>query len=278
MDYPEWAPRSLIDLHKDLTRQDRGFTGHDPESIIADTVKNHGSSISNENLENMRRQLYRTMKLSGLPENEKISLLEKLMTDQNMKTVWVSLSRRYKDEFSEPRRFFHFCQMAIAGWRGDQKQTPSERRAFYQEIYDTTAKLASLMSKASAFDHYSVCKLIKDDSIGWLRDTLEIPNCYSAGEEMEISYVKFCLSEMLPSIDDVMTDIAITAKRFRDEVSIVKKPNSQNAGSHYFIRELSGYCRKVYGQPLNEVVAVTTSVVFDFQNCDESYVRKIVKE
>lgn len=276
MNYPVWVPKSLVDLHKELINHERGFAGHDQESIISDIVEKHGSSISDENLENIRRQLYRNI-LMGIPKNEKLSLLEKIISDQNMKSVWVALSKRYKDEFTDPRRFFHACQMAIAGWRGDLKQTPSERKAFYQEIYDTTAKLANLMSMAGEFDHYSVGRLIKDDSIEWLKEVLEIPNFYSSDKEMEISYVRFSLSEIIPSFDVVMNDIAEKAKNARDEITSIKKPNSKNAEHHYFIRSLCDYCQMVYGQPLNQVVAITTSVVFDLQNCDEAYVRKIVK-
>jgi hypothetical protein len=277
MDYPEWAPKYLIDFHRKITSPEKEFRGHNPESIIADVLKKHGSEISDENLEDMRRQLYRGMLFGGLPENEEISLLEKLISDQNMKSVWTTLSKRYTDEWQDPRQFFDVCQRGITGWRGDLKQTPAERREFYQEIYDTVLKLWSLMNKASAFDDYSISGLIKDDSIEWLRDVLDMPDIYSQGDEMELSYVKSCLSEITPQLYQVIEDIAETSKKYRDEAIVVKKPNSQNAGAHFFINTLSHYCRKTYGQPLNEVVAITASVVFDLQNCDEAYVRKIVK-
>lgn len=278
MNYPEWAPKSLIELHKKLINPQRGFAGHNPESIIADMLEKHGSIMSDENVEDVRRQLYRGMLLGGLPEGEEISLLEKLITDQNMKSVWVALSKRYKDKSNEPRQFFYICQKGITGWRGDTKQTPAEKKEFYQKIYDTVAELWSLMSKASAFDDYSVCNLIEDDSIEWLRDTLEMPDIYSQGNDMEISYVKSCISEIVPPMHKIIEGIAEISKKHLEESVVVKKPNSKNAGIHYFIRMLSRYCKMAYGQPLHEVVAVTTSVVFDLQNCDEDYVRKIVRE
>ena len=76
----------------------------------------------------------------------------------------------------------------------------------------------------------------------------------------------------------IIEGIAEISKKHLEESVVVKKPNSKNAGIHYFIRMLSRYCKMAYGQPLHEVVAVTTSVVFDLQNCDEDYVRKIVRE
>ena len=277
MNYPEWAPKLLIDWHKKIISSDEGSGGRDPESIVAKMVKNHELKISDENIENVRRQLYRSMLPGIMPKDDEISMLEKLITDKNMKSVWSSLSKRYKDEDQEQRNFYFACQRGITGWRGDQKQTGVEKREFYQEIYDTVANLQSLMQKASAFDNLSICELIQDESIEWVRETLEMPDIYSAGKKMEVNYVRFCLSEVLPSVDDCMAEIARIAKKNRDDPVLIKKPNSQNAGAHYFINILSHYCSSVYGQPLHQVVAITTSVIFFLENCDEAYVRKIVK-
>jgi len=278
MNYPDWAPKSLVELHRYIADPNNSaYRGNDPESIVAGFLQKSETPISEGNVEDLRRQLYRTMIFSGLPAEEEIALLEKLITNHSMKPVWASLSKRFKDEQKDPRLFFFYCKRGITDWRGDQKQTPAERRAFYQELYDTVAKLSSLMHKASGFDHYSVDDLVKNDSIEWLVDTLEIPQLYSPETEKDISYIRFCLSEIIPSVDDLLGDIGKKAITLRDESALVKKPNSQNAGAHYFIRALSGHCQKSYGQPLHEVVAITTSVIFDLPNCDEDYVRKIVR-
>lgn len=279
MKYPEWAPKTLVEQHKRRTEGDqsaRKFKTRDPETIIADIKQKHGHDLTEGNAEDIRRKLYRQSMLGGLPDNERTALLEKLITDLNMKGVWMALAKRATHE-RDPWQFFTACEGGITGWRGDQKQTAAERRAFYQEIHDTASKLQSLMHKASEFDFYSINKLVEDQTVEWLIETLDatLSDIIPAGQE--VSYARFCLSEVIPSSFEVLKDIGEKAKQYRDEPSTVKKPNSQNAKIHYFIRLLSDYCQRAYAQPLHEVVAITTSVIFDLPNCDDDYVRKIVK-
>lgn len=270
MNYPEWAPEILVERYKSRTDSDspeRKFKTRDPETIIADVMQRHGENITEENVENIRRTLYRNS-LGGLPDKESTELLELLITDLRMKDVWKALAKRVKSgqEFFD---FFRACEGGITGWRGDLKQTPSERRAFYQEIWGAAATLQSLMGKAGEFDYYSINHLVEDQSIEWLLEVLDAPN--------DVSYARFSLSEVTPNIFVVLNDIAAKAKKYAEEESSVKKPNSPNAEIHYFIRGLSDYFHRRYNQPLHEAVAITTAVIFDQQNVDTDYVRKIVK-
>lgn len=270
MIYPEWAPQILVEQHKKRTDSDapeRKFKTHDPETIIADVIQKHGNKITEENIEDIRRNLYRKS-LFGLPDKESTVLLELLITDLRMKDVWKALARRIEKD-QEFFQFFNACEGGITGWRGDLKQTPSERRAFYQKIFDAAAELQGLMSKADDFDYYSITKLIDDEQIEWLLEVLDATN--------DVSYTRFSLSEIIPHYFLVLNDIAEKAKKYGEEESSVKKPNSENADIHYFVRSLSGYLSRRYGQPLHEVVAATTGVVFDRQNIDSDYVRKLVR-
>lgn len=279
MNYPEWAPKTLVEQHKRRTEGDqaaRKFKTSDPETIIADLVQTHDGDMTEENIEDIRRKLYRQSMFGGLPDNERTALLEKLITDLNMKGVWIALAKRSTHE-RDPWQFFAACEDGIVGWRGDQKQTATERRAFYQEIHDTAAKLQWLMHTASAFDYYSITALVEDQTVERLIETLGATFSDHIPSDKEVSYARFCLSDAIPSSFEVLQDIRERANRYRDAPSTVKKPNSQNAKIHYFIRQLSNHCQRVYTQPLHEVVAVTTSVIFDLPNCDEDYVRKIVK-
>ena len=279
MEYPEWAPKTLVEQHKRRTEGDqsaRKFKNIDPETIIADMKQKHGHDLTEANAEDIRRKLYRQLTLGGLPDDESTALLEKLITDLNMKSVWIALDKRATQE-RDPWQFVQACEYGITGWRGDQKQTPGERRAFYQEIHDIAGKLQSLMHEASAFDHYSINKLVEDQKVAWLIETLGASISNSIPPGQEISYARFCLSDVIPSCFEVLQDIGEKAKQYRDETSTVKKPNSQNAKIHFFVRLLSDYCQYVYNQPLHDVVATTTSVIFDLPNCDDDYVRKIVK-
>lgn len=278
MKYPEWAPNTLIEQHKRRTEGDqsaRKFKAPDPEAIVSDLKNKHEGKITEANSEELIRKLYRQSVL-GLPDKERTSLLEKLITDINMKGVWIALAKRSKDE-RDPWKFFIACESGITGWRGDQKLTGAEHRELYQEIHDTAGKLQRLMHQASAFDFYSISKMMSDDAIKWLIENLGVSSEESIPDDKEISYVKFCLSDVIPSSFEVLSDIGAKAKQYSDEALIVKKPNSQNAKIHYFVRLLSDHCQRAYNQPLHEVVAITTSVIFDLPNCDVDYVRKIVK-
>lgn len=144
-----------------------------------------------------------------------------------MKAAWTALSKRFKDDRKNARQFFSACQFGIAGWRGDPKQTPAERRKFYQDLYDTVGILESLMNISGGFDYYSINQLIQDETYEWLIEALGIPAYPSESEATE--YVRFTLSDVVPSINDVFRDIANRAIELRDASIPVKKPNSQNA-------------------------------------------------
>ncbi|PTR14515.1 hypothetical protein C8R31_106189 [Nitrosospira sp. Nsp2] len=269
MIYPEWAPQNLVELHK--RRMDGGsleskFKTGDPETVIADLMQTYEGNITKENVEDIRRSLYR--KSFGLPYKEGTELLKLLITDLRMKDVWKSLIKRAKSDQDFPN-FFRACEWGITGWRGDMRQTPSERRAFYQEIRNAAGLLQSLLNKASGFDYYSINNLVDDQQIEWLLEVLNAPN--------DVSYARFSLSDITPSILEVLNDIGKKASQYAEDESSVKKPNSRNAELHYFIRFLSGHCERCYGQPLHDVVTVTTSVIVDQWNIDNDYVRKIVK-
>ncbi len=267
MKYPEWAPAILVERHKsrtDSNSSERKFKQKNPEEFVAEAVQRY-ESITDEAIENYRRHLYR-MSL-GLPDEESTTLLGKLITDQRMKEVWKTLARRIEKDI-EFFNFFGACEGCINGWRGDLKQSAAERKAFYQEINNTVEKLKYLMYKSGKFDLYYTSQLVDDRRIEWLMDELDIPE--------ELSYTRFCVSDIMPSIHEVLTDISEKATQYGKKVPSVKKPNSENADIHYFVRNLSQYLRNRYKQPLHEVVAATTEVVFDRQHIDSDYVRKLV--
>jgi hypothetical protein len=267
MKYPEWAPTSLVERHKnrvDSNAPEREFKTRDPDAVAAAFAQKH-EGITEDAIEDYRRWLYRFS--SGLPDEEGTALLGKLITDPRMKDVWKALAKRMEED-SELYQFFRVCEIGITGWRGDMKQTAAERKAFYQDIRDTALKLISLMNKAGQFDLYSTSRIAKYQSIEGLTEGLDAPN--------ELSYARFHMSVSAPRVTDVLVDISEKATRYREEEYSVKKPNSENADIHYFVRRLSEYLKERYGQPLHEVVAATTEVVFDRQNIDSDYVRKLV--
>lgn len=93
MKYPEWAPKTLVEQHKRRTEGDqsaRKFKTRDPESIIADIKQQHGHDLTEANAEGILRKFYRQSMITGLPDNERNALLEKLITDLSMKVACLA--------------------------------------------------------------------------------------------------------------------------------------------------------------------------------------------
>jgi len=258
----DFVPKSMVSDPKSIASS--------PESLISDSaLKQKG--MTKEGIENLRLRIDRLdgEMPCGLPEKESTALLEQLITDIRMKDVWKALAKR-TDEDYEFFLFFKACEAGILGWRHDLKQTASERKAFYQEIRDTSAKLFSLLNKADQFDLYTIDSLYNDKKIEWLMESLDVP-------PYAIPHARSRLAEIMPSIYQVLINISEEAAQYGKEESSVKHPNSPNAEIHHFIRLLSGYCQYKFKQPLHEVVAITASVIFNQQNIDDDNVRKLVK-
>jgi len=199
--------------------------------------------------------------------------LLRMLTDLRMKNVWEALQRRSKND-QDYSRFWSACTGAILRWRGELKHSAKEQREFYERIYEHAAELQNLLGQSREFQFYSINRLIKDSTVEWLVDTLDAhPYDEASGEG---SYARFCLSEVVPSVHNVLMDIAEKAKQYAEQSPVVLKPRSQNAHVHYFVRFLSKCLREYYGQPLHEVVAVTASVLLDDVDIDAGLVRKLV--
>jgi hypothetical protein len=235
-------------------------------------------------LETHRLRLTRWSLQRGLPDTERTELLGKLLTNPNMKGVWAALAKRTANE-SAPWEFYLACEMGIAGWRGDQKQTPIERQSLHQEISETAEKLMALLRQSPEFDSYSINDLITeslsnrldDPDVYWVSEAARTELLEHLAERRSTEHNNSIHKKLIPSVNEVLSYVSAKAKRDSEHKQKVKKPNSQNAEIHYFIRTLSEYCRHAYNQPLHDVVANTAAVIFPEANIDVDYVRKLVK-
>ena len=270
MIYPEWAPEILVEGYKMWMASppaERKSWMTDPNDYIAELVR-RGVPIDPEDAENIRQQQYRER--LHIPDAERMALVNLLITDLRMKNVWSILSRRTRSDL-EFYEFFEACEQAIAGWRGDSKQTVAEKRAHYREVGKVARRLAFLLNRSREFDLYSPEDLIGNHDIEWLLEDMGI----TSQQSFDMGMLRIHLAG--PSTDMVLEDIAEKAEKYAQEENLVKHPNSADAEIHYFIRSVSAYCRCKYGQPLHDVVAITTSVIFDEPNIDTDRVRKTIK-
>lgn len=270
MIYPKWAPVILVEGYKmwqAALPAERGRWMADPNDYIAELVR-RGISIKPDEAENIRQRQYRER--LRIPDEERMDLVRLLITDLRMRDAWSILSKRTRSDL-EFYQFFEACEQAIAGWRGDSKLTAAEKRAHYTEVGQVAKRLAFLLNRSPEFDLYSAEDLIGDDFFEYFLEDMGFVNPETIDKEM----LRFFLGG--PPIDDVLENIAEKSDEFAKEKNLVKQPNSPNADIHYFIRSLSAYCRGKYDQPLHDVVATTTSVIFDKSNVDNTYVRKNIK-
>lgn len=270
MNYPEWAPEILVEGYKmwmAAPPEERKSWMPDPEDFIAELVR-RGVPIDPEYAENIRQRQYRER--LRVPDEERMHLVKLLITDLRMKDAWPILSKRTRSDL-EFYEFFEACERAIAAWRGIPKLTGTKKRAHYEEVGQVAKRLAFLLERSSEFDLYRPEDLIGHHDIKWFLEDMGITSTENIDEDM----LRIRLGG--PPIDHVLEDIAEKADKYAQEKNLVKQPNSPNAEIRYFIRSMSAYCLGKYGQPLHDVVAITTSVIFDKPNIDNTYVRKTIK-
>lgn len=245
--YPEWAPDILVECHKD-----RGN--------IASTLPSGGMKMLSSHRQYVLMFLF--------PTKERVALLGRLLTDPRMKNVWNALARRISidQEFCD---FFSTCNSGLDCWRKDLKWTASERKACSQEIQDTVAKLDDLMKKSGLLNSFKIQSLMSDYAINEVLKGL--------GSSTDVLTGRITIGLRFPTISEVLIGISNEARQYDKEESTVKRPNSENADIHYFVRNLSQYLRKKYKQPLHEVVSATTEVVFNRRDISSDYVRELVR-
>ena len=294
MEYPDWAPSVLVNLHK--ARLEMPIHMFDPKDQV-EKFKNDEKfkDMPDDFFERIERKFYRNL-LYNLPEKEGTEVLYSLLTDLRMKSAWSSLSKRVVNE-NMYHRFWSACQSGITIWRSEQKFTPKEKMIHFNKMHDHAMGLLEMIDRSSEFEYYSVAKSMDEKQLKWLTEALEakpLGEPFSIDQvdilflseisefsedqiEDQIDFTSFSVNKIIPPIQTILLDIASKANECASEELLVKKPNSANAKINYFIRYLSGYMKSEYGQPLHDVVSATTSIVFD-KDIDSDHVRHIVKK
>jgi hypothetical protein len=282
MNFPDWAPANLVELYIH-SRKDKRYADENsshlsnPGQYIAQCIGEDEKlkQMSEELRESYLKGLYRSA--VSFPHKKGKELLGKAITDLRMASVWRSLGRRVKNE-SEFLDFWYECERAILGWLGARKLSSSQRKEFFLKIHKHASELSKMMCETEEFFNYSTAGLICSESLESLLTTLNAEPCKSETDVSDEELTRFFIAEGAPSIHHILNDIADKAIQFAQNPPLVRKPNSENAPVHYFIRSLSRYLKEKYGQPLHDVVAGTASVVFEQPDINFDYVHKLVRE
>ncbi len=221
-----------------------------------------------------------------LADTERLELLEKLLTRPEMKTVWIALEKRKSTVENYVGRFYIAIQGGITGWRRSLKLTGRESKDYFLRIHQLSMSLYEILADVPVGEFTSdmdPIKLItKEDVKSFLEESLgfsasELIGNHIKTEEDAIDYAHFWLSEIVPHLNVVLLNIASVSLEHASNAPILKKPNAKKASIHYFIKSMSNFMRTTYKQPLHEVVATLTRVVFNDDTIDVDLVRKLSK-
>lgn len=267
--YPDGAPKKLVDLLEARRKIDRKFTSILKNQAV-DFILEHRTNIEacSEEQKREHRAKYHDMFVL-FPMKEQIEVLEKLLTHAEMKTAWTNLGKVKKDNYGY-EQFWHACMDAIAGGRRANQRSGAEHRKHFQNIKECASTLTKLLEETDEMYSFLITELISDDRIDQLRRKLHVSS------DSNIQHIRSHLDSVIPSIQAILYNISISAEKISGVEPLAKKPNSDKATIHYFIRHLSRYLKNQYGKPLHVVVAATTHVVFDDLDINADYVRKIV--
>lgn len=274
MDYPEWAPKALVDYHRRLASQQ---DGDDIGELIAKAKIELGEKLTLQDEEHLRSQLNEMVtRLYGLPRSQKLQLLDNLIVNPAMEGAWKSLFKRFADDEKDSLIFFQACESGILGWDADHKLMKSEKKQLFQDIDDTALRLMKLLAQTHVFEHFNVSTLIERERTKKFAKELGVAEGVFKDLNARDEYFMSWLIDVSPSIYAVLEYIIQTARSERDQQPLIKKPHSSTAGLQYFIKTLSLHLVTRYKQPLHEVVAITAGSVFQIEALEADYVRKIV--
>lgn len=282
MNFPDWAPKNLVESYRHYPHPRKYGSGEfppcpfDPDEHIAQLRKEDKkfNQMSKQQQENYRTSLNRSE--FGLPPEVGKELLGTFLTDLRMAQVWASLAGRIKEE-ADFLYFWKQCQRSVLGWLGAYKRSSKEHEDHFRKISHLALELSLYMNDTEEFQDFSTAELISTELLDSLRSVLSLEIRRPGGVENNDDFIRFTLSEAMPSIHQTLDYIGAQALRFSQEHPLVRKPKSKNAAIHYFVRTLSRYLNKKYGTPMHEVVATTTGVVFNRPDIDVDYVRKLVR-
>ncbi|MGL1102309.1 hypothetical protein [Vibrio vulnificus] len=218
------------------------------------------------------------------PETEDADLLARLLTYTDMRSVWERLPK-YK---IKPTLFSSMVQCSLCYI--DIKPynlTSREHEEWVDEVRATASKLKSLI-QFTDYDRIFQEKYLRkrqklvlasmfEHSIQILRPEVD-PEEH---EKTEPSYKSWpdltppLLSDVLSQIAKMESpnEVGLLGTKSRHSVRL-DRPNHPNAKRSYFVRSLTQELRDKTGQPLRDIVTITTATVFDAPTLTE---RQIIR-
>jgi hypothetical protein len=121
--FPKWAPAVLVNLyeiHLEKPIPDR-------YELLEEALLRKGFTSEQAKAKAKKE----TDKSYFLPEREKTQLIQKLLTDDRMESVWRAIGKRASKSNRPYHEVLHGIEHAITGWRRDLKLSATDKRAYY---------------------------------------------------------------------------------------------------------------------------------------------------
>lgn len=204
-----------------------------------------------------------------------VSIFERLACNPNMENVWVMLATIFDDAKRPPDTwaFSDFCYQTIGVWECSPRRSPAEHKEYFEQIADDVLSVAGRIVCEPEFGMIgsmaatvSPLEMVKNDALKWLMENMDadlIDGHYIKSEKDAISYLRFCLADVIPDLYDYAEWIATNARRIAAQPSISDRPHRETAQRTFFVKHLSKWFRDRFDKPMHEVVARVASALFD---------------
>jgi len=224
--YPKWAPKYLVDSLEARYKMAILFSDKDYADLL---LKDKGfKGCSNEQIERYRARQYEAF--SVFPQEKRIELLEKLLTDTRMKPAWTSISKRAKDNY-EYEQFWQNCQEGIHKGRCSKKRSAAQHEKFFQKINKCSLVLSQMIEETTELDSFLIHELIDDRKIKELLTALHVP-LTDSDEDRNVNIARLYLSFVIPPIYAVLNSrpckihltvaVALYTSKFRQYMVVLR--------------------------------------------------------
>lgn len=177
------------------------------------------------------------------PNNEALQILEKLITNKQMESIWKKLDKLAEQKNTQNYYFDLLLAIQPDGPFGIDRLTKGELRDAVKEIEKKSRELTFLVKRI-----------------------------------MPYAFINNAPKTLDNLVINVLKDIGNQARDVLSEPRTINKPGSENPKKDYFVRQLSAFFRQTFGKPLHKVVADLHSIMMpDDEGITEVNVWNIVK-
>jgi hypothetical protein len=226
-------------------------------------------------------------------QKNNLDILEKLLTDNRMETVWKAINKRADDE-SILIEFYFEILSAHRGPSKWAKKTKTKQEAWKKKVITQVSDLNTSLKEHDFFNfgYYLIPLEVKidiiknlklddeyikiileaiDKNVGRKREKINLTLNKETGESESIvmntdELLTGVLCESLgrfTNTETMLDTLSSHVDNIDTDSNFLKQPSADDAHIIYFMRRLANKNMQCFGQPLYEVVSNTTSVIYD---------------